>query len=493
MQIQEINHFIKIISTPVIVVSLKNDRILLLNDRAEELTGYTLDNAKQLLLKDFFSHRYHINIEAIFELAKQNQSDNFSIIENEIELRRKTGRICIVNVRGNKQKIENDSLLILTVDDLSELKKQEQERNRLLQESLRIAKLADLGRLVGGISHELNNPLAILTGYIENIEFLMKQNQLSEELLKKNLSPIKSSAVRMTKIIRKMMQMIRHESVEFKNESVLTLVQETLLFLEEILNSHSIEPDIQIPADLIIRCDSTHIEQILINIITNACDALESLKENRRIKFVATEKNNTVSLKISNNGPSIHSEFTDKIFTPFFTTKPAGEGTGLGLFLCYNIMKSHSGEISFDSQPSQTTFELKFPAVAQPLPQTTPPQVLLLDSDPFFKKILVKKLQKIGFDILDKESLLTEKYKWLNLVIFNEDYMKPEDLTEITNQVSEDCLLYVVCDCKNTKTLQKKYQNHARLKFLSRPLQNSELLDIAEQIKTLRSDRSQVA
>lgn len=480
------------VAAPIVIVRTETGVVWGLNDLALDLTGYTQEKAKTLHLEELFSAKDRGPFKDILGLAQNSNSPLF-LKEGDRELRKKTGRISPVNVAIKSQEFEEGRGLVVTLEDLSEVKRQENEKRNMLEESARVSKLADIGRLAGGIAHELNNPLAIVVGYVENIDFMLSENKYNKEDLRKNLEPIQSSALRMVKIVSKMMQMIRHESTHFQNLSVSQLVRESLIILEDILASHSITLETHLE-DCFIRCDSTHIEQIITNIITNACNALGEIKENRRITISVEATKELSTIRIWNNGAPIPAEVQAKIFTPFFTTKSVGEGTGLGLYLCYSIMKAHSGELAFTSNESEgTTFLLKFPRVQEAeLPQNEGSlRCLVIDDDTFFRKLLVKKLNNLNFETVEARNgsealqIVDESEKKFDLFLVDIKMPKMNGLEFVSRLKSKNSEAYVVMisGYAGDPDLRRDMSAVQANELLTKPIKNSELLGIVESVR----------
>lgn len=401
IDISELQKVFSVIATPLMLVDLSTERVLYLNHSAEELTGHCLDPASEgMLFSQLFSEQYTKVVAAIIDLARA-QGPTFSARENDIEIRRKSGRPCPINLSTAQMRYHDRDFLVCTLEDLSQAKKNEKERRELLQKAAHDAKLVDIGRLAAGMAHELNNPLAILDGYSENLENLIMAEDYNPALMRKNILPIRKSAQRMSQIVTKMMGKIRNKETNHEAKSLQQVVEESLIILEEMTLAQSIKLTINVD-DQWVRCDATQIEQIITNIVMNAFNALENRKEGREIRISSTEKNGMNVLEVWNNGDPIPDHVQAKIFTPFFTTKQPGEGTGLGLFMSFNIMKAHSGELSFKSSASfGTAFYLSFPKVDAKMAQNTQPvssRALVVDEELFFRKLVHKKLQHLDLD-----------------------------------------------------------------------------------------------
>lgn len=497
---QDFNALFALVATPIIVVDLERGQILSMNSRAEEITGYSKDTVNQVPILKLFSAKSQNQVKALFDLAR-SQKANIEFKEEHLGLRRRAGRVCSVSLTATQTHWRGLAVLILTLADLTDSENQAKEHMALIEESARVSKLADIGRLAGGIAHELNNPLAILLGYAENLDYLLAENKFTKEDIRLNLEPIQSAAGRMAKIIEKMMAMIRHESTELKTLSLAKIVRECLILLEDVIKSYSISLESRV-TDSLLKCDSTHIEQVITNIITNACNALQDLKEDRKIAIRSKEENGRVILEIWNNGSPIQKETQKKIFTPFFTTKDVGEGTGLGLYLCYNIMKAHSGELTFRSTHEEgTSFFMSFPLVHQM--DATPPKTpilraLIVDDDTFFRRMICQKLKLFEIEVHEarngQEALQIQNETNLKFDLFFVDAKMPKmsgpEYIETIKKIDPDVFTVMISGYPKDSEIVNAIHNLKVDQFLSKPIQNSEFAQIIQFAKDRASLKS---
>lgn len=227
------------------------------------------------------------------------------------------------------------------------------------------SRLAALGEMSAGIAHEVNNPLAIISGSIQQIEKIIKRGENSPEKILNLSSKTLGSVDRVTKIING----LRHFSQQSdSNPRVITtlkdIIEDTNSFCSELLAARQIKLQIEAIPEVKIECHPIHISQVLINLIKNAEDALENeLREDERYVRLSFFKNDEyVMIRVTNGGAPIPKELHDKLFQPFFTTKPVGKGTGLGLSISHGLMREHKGDLVLDSQAQNTTFIMQLPA-----------------------------------------------------------------------------------------------------------------------------------
>ncbi len=401
MKKQELHQFCESLGAPVVLVSSSDGKIVHANERATELIGYSEEAAKKLEFVQLFDGKAQNRIVAAAEILK-DASEEQKIKETNLQLRRRAGRYVPVNVAGSLVVAEKERFYIFNLEDLSEIHRLQDEKEKLKEEMNQVGKLADIGRLAAGMAHELNNPLAVIQGFAENIQWMIEDGEIKADKLKTQVEPILRQTQRMSKIISKMMSMARGGEPELEIVSMRSIVQGTLPFYESQFDHYGIDFQVDIDHGLMFACDVTRIEQIIINIVNNAIHALEKRPEDRKVVIEGHTNGDAVVMKVWNNGPEIPEDLKSKIFTPFFTTKTVGEGTGLGLFLSYSIMKAHGGDMWFESGPKGTSFFLKFQKTMAKGNQELrfKSKVLIVDDESFFRQIFLRKLGRFGYEVV---------------------------------------------------------------------------------------------
>lgn len=230
------------------------------------------------------------------------------------------------------------------------------------------SRLAALGEMSAGIAHEVNNPLAIISGSIQQIEKMIKRGEQSPEKILNLSSKTLGSVDRVTKIING----LRHFSQQSdSNPRVIAtlkdIIEDTNSFCSELLAARQIKLQIDAIPDVSVECHPIHISQVLINLIKNAEDALENeiRDEERYVRLSFVKIDEFVMIKVINGGAVIPKELHDKLFQPFFTTKAIGKGTGLGLSISHGLMREHNGDLVLDIEAPKTTFIMQLPVHAE--------------------------------------------------------------------------------------------------------------------------------
>jgi len=499
MNLKELENILSVIATPLALVDLASERVLFLNHAAEILTGYE-HRQDELLFSRLFSERSLKVAGALLDLA-QHLDSGFSVRENEIEVRRKSGRVCLINLSASQMLWAGRSFLVVTLEDLSEIKKSEKERHALMEKAAHDSKLVDIGRLAAGMAHELNNPLAILLGYSENIEAWADSNDNDREMLQKSVLPLRKAALRMSKIVSKMMANIRGQKAKMEVHSLKKVAHETLIILEDIIASQSTELILETD-EIYANCDSSQIEQIVTNIVMNALHALGNRKEGRQIRLRTYQRGPTNVLEVWNNGAPIPAEIQAQIFTPFFTTKNTGEGTGLGLYMSFNIMKSHSGVLSFKSDESGTVFCLSFPRAERPVQpaRRSHLRVLVVDEDVFFRKAIQQSLLAYEAECSDAQdgedalAILIQAKDAFDLVLYSDDAAKMPGV-DFFSRIKAKCPQTYFALVSGAEVSRKTRQDLEALQIedvLLKPVSAQELGDLVAKLK-LKSSRKESA
>ena len=252
------------------------------------------------------------------------------------------------------------------------------ERKKMEAEMVVSQKMAGLGTLAAGIAHELNTPLQIVTAASEILLKKLDEGKLEEDKLRRSLTNIHQSAWRMAETIRSLRTYARSAEETFAPHDLNALVKDTLLLIEHQLKTWSnIEVETRLAQDIPpIHCERNKISQALINLLTNARDAMP---EGGKI-VIETDydpQQQRFLLRVSDTGQGIPPEAQKRVFDPFYTTKGVGKGTGLGLSIVMGTVQAHGGEIQLESALNAGT---KFTIY---LPENPPDGSASAADDPF--------------------------------------------------------------------------------------------------------------
>lgn len=225
------------------------------------------------------------------------------------------------------------------------------------------SKMAALGEMGGALAHEINNPLTIIHGNAVLLEKLAERNMLSAGEVLSAADRIKSTAMRITKIVKGLKAFARDGDQDpFKHTPVREILDDALELCRERFKNHGVTLSVE-PCDstLMLNCRAVQIGQVLLNLLSNAFDAVEPAAEKWvKVSALKTESK-TIEITIEDSGSGIAPELRDKVMQPFFTTKPVGKGTGLGLSIASGIAASHGGSLRLDEASQKTRFVLSLP------------------------------------------------------------------------------------------------------------------------------------
>jgi two-component system NtrC family sensor kinase len=245
----------------------------------------------------------------------------------------------------------------------------------LHRQLVRSEKLAAIGQLVAGVAHELNNPLASIVGYSE-----LLTDDITNGAPRQKLDKMIREAQRMRRIIENLLRFARQNNLEKKSANLHALLQEVLALREYHIRASKVDVKIEVEPDLpCVALDEDQFKQILLNLLNNSIDALETVRQ-KQIEIRAVRREDRVVICFEDNGPGFSE--VNRVFDPFYTTKPVGKGTGLGLSICYGIVKEHGGDIQAvnrDPGGARITMELPLYAghpIAASVATTTPAPIL---------------------------------------------------------------------------------------------------------------------
>jgi PAS domain S-box-containing protein len=225
----------------------------------------------------------------------------------------------------------------------------EEELQRQKSITLHNARLVSIGQLAAGVGHEINNPLAIITGYLSIAQQLLEKNGHLDPKIGEIFEKIKTANGRIANIVKGLRSFARSDEVQKVAFDFHELVNETLFMISDIYKKEGVNVSYNGPQNPVYFSGNRgRIQQVLVNIISNAKDATEG-KTERNINIKLEVISEEIKLIISDNGHGIPDHVREKIFDPFFTTKEVNVGTGIGLSLVNNIIKEHEGHIEVDS------------------------------------------------------------------------------------------------------------------------------------------------
>ena len=283
-------------------------------------------------------------------------------------------------------------------------------RKKMEQQLRQAEKLSALGQLVAGVAHELNNPLAVVMGYAQ----LFVKNKNLDERVRSDLQKVLHESERAAKIVRNLLTFARPREPHMTMVDVNRIVVDSLETREMQTHRAKVKIVRRLAKDLPpTMADAGQVEQVLVNLLTNAIQALENRPNDRVVEVTTEYRDNRIRIVVADNGPGIPDPIMGRIFDPFFTTKGPGKGTGLGLSICYSIVEEHKGKIWVETRAGKGThFFVELPVmkcpdlvasksvetpVAERNPDVPPQRVLIVDDEPGIVDVLKQALDGKGF------------------------------------------------------------------------------------------------
>lgn len=369
---------------PVAVVDLEDTNIKYWSKSALIIFGHTAPTAEAWYQMAYPDHKYRGEAisrwKTFLEIAKKSGETvntgeylvtckNGSVLTCEIYAKFTDKNLIVTfNDITEQKKIEQQEKEIFAARAAAEMEKQKaaelfkayEELKAMQEQLLQSEKMASIGQLGAGIAHELNSPLA---GILSLLQSYKKEKDLNSEEYE-DLGEMEKAAEHMVRIIKGLNIFSRQSTGEIEDVDCNEAINSVLGFTEYQFKQKHVKIEIKLNPDLWkIRANKNQIQQIIINMISNASDALAS---GGAFKIATNnfKMNNKdyVEMLFEDNGSGIKAEYLKKIFDPFFTTKRPGGGIGLGLSIVYKIVESHKGLITFDSSEGKgTIFTVRFP------------------------------------------------------------------------------------------------------------------------------------
>ena len=386
------------------------------------------------------------------------------------------------------------------VRDITQQKKIETQ----LQEAQR---MEAIGTLAGGIAHDFNNILGIVLGYAE----LAMDDVPEWNPAWHNLGEIRKASLRAKDVVRQLLSFARKSEIMKKPTNLIPVVKESLNLLRSSI-PRSIEIRQNIPEDVdSILADPTQMNQVLINLCTNAHHAMPEggvleaslknveLDEDAAAKYPDLKPGRYVNLTVSDTGQGINPELKDRIFDPYFTTKEIGKGTGMGLSVVHGIVKSHKGAISVDSDIGHgTTFSLFFPvvkeeAVSEPEMDEKLPEgnerILLVDDEESIIYVGRLRLERLGYKVearmnpVEALELFRADPDRFDLVItdMTMPQMNGDQLVKEVLKIHPD-MPTILCTGFSERIDEEKAKSIGIRKYIEKPINSSKLAKIVRKV-----------
>jgi PAS domain S-box-containing protein len=344
-------------SVDAVIAADKKGRILLFNDAASEILGYTKDEAlTKIDIRDIYPDT--VEKEVMHWLRTAEYGGKGKLKAYQVNVLSKSGEL--IPIRLNASIIYENEREVATLGffyDLREALKMERELEETRLQLFQSAKMAALGKLAAGVAHQINNPLGGIQMFAQ---LLLEEHNLCEEAIK-DAQRILEDAQRCRDTVKELLEFARQSSHKPKPLDMNKALSRTLFLLEKQVLFHDIVVVKEFDAELpLVTCDVQQMSHVFMNVILNAADAMNGEGQLTITTSQIDEKH--VGLIISDTGPGIPEDIIGHIFDPFFTTKEEGKGTGLGLSVAYRIVLNHGGKITAsNNEASGASFRIELP------------------------------------------------------------------------------------------------------------------------------------
>ncbi len=404
------------------ITRAEDGKLIEINDAFTLIMGFTREES-------FGNSTIGLNLWADPEDRETVISDLMAgrrVVSREFLFKRKDGGIITGLLSAQMIPINNQTCILFSINDITERKQAEAEKTQLEKQFYQAQKLESIGRLAGGVAHDLNNLLTPILGYSEMLLLNVDENDADEEPLRE----IVNASKRARDLVRQLLAFSRKQALQYKNFDMNRL----LCDFEKLLR-RTIREDVAIHMNLaeslpLIKGDVGQLEQVVMNLVVNAQDAmpdggqltLETARVELDESYSAEHKGAApgpyVMLIISDTGSGMDSDTREHLFEPFFTTKEKDRGTGLGLATVYGIVKQHGGNIWVYSEPGfGTVFKIYLPVStdspnshesASKAPSKSDlngsETILLVEDDHQVRKLTLAVLKQQGYRVLAAEN-----------------------------------------------------------------------------------------
>lgn len=484
---------------PHAVFGLKDRKIVFANKGVKNVFGW---EPEELLGKSsrliYSSDKEFIDAgkKVYLNLNKQKTSSY------ELDFKRKDDKkiLCRINVARIGNSIVEKNVVAI-IEDVTDYRHAEKEKENLQSQLLQSQKLEAVGKLAGGIAHDFNNILGAIIGYASIIQLKMP----ADDSLRTYIDNIMISSQKAANLTKSLLAFSRKQIMDPK-----PLELNQIIYKMSKLLSRLIPEDVRLKTnlhinDLIVLADAGQIDQVIMNLVTNARDSLSdggiieiSVKKflmGREFKEINGygEPGEYALISLADNGAGMDSDVVKQIFEPFFTTKDVGKGTGLGLSIVYGIIKQHNGYIEVQSEPNHgTIFNIYLPLIAHKAESTDKPKImaaeawgseniLIVEDNDDLRNLLKEILEQYGYrtrEAADGVEAITEFYENIPDLVILDVIMPGKNGREVYDEISKTNpdMKFLFISGYTADVINRKGIIDDGYYFMSKPFQPTELL-----------------
>lgn len=355
------------------IMVYNDNKIVFVNPRFSEMLDYP---PHAIIGKSMPDLIYEQDREQVGQIVRKRETEGVPDLHYECRMVRADGKVIWVDAASSAADYEGKPAVLVNVYDITDRKEGEEKRRELSElarkqeeQLVHSTRLAELGEMAAAVAHELNQPLTGIKNFSKNALFMMENQAGSAEDVKANLHRISEQVDRAAKIIGQMRELTRKSEQQFSLVDINSTLRESIEFLTPHLKLSGVKLDLDLSKDLPkVMGDRIRLEQVFLNLLTNARQAMEESEERRLLVRTYYESGNhyPVVVEIKDTGKGFSEEEAEKLFTPFYSTKQAGHGTGLGLSISLSIIKNHQGAIEAYGLPGKgAKFTVRLPVLQE--------------------------------------------------------------------------------------------------------------------------------
>ena len=351
------------------VLVYQNDRVIFANQRLGHFLNLPFD---QLIGRSIWEIFHRDDLPDIRERVYRRKKGDASDLHYECRLVRQDHSILWAEILSAEIQYDGHPAVLANIYDITPRKEAETRRLELLElaqkqeeQLVHSARLAEMGEMAAAVAHELNQPLTGIRNFARNAFYMIENQVGTEEEIQDNLRLISQQVDRASKIINQMRELTRKSDLKLHPLDLNPLIEETVEFLAPQFRLSGISANLSLVEDPpLVLGDRTRLEQVLLNLMTNARQAMED-SDRRKLQVETRIEPSTerpLIVEIQDTGCGFDSSSVEKLFTPFYSTKEAGRGTGLGLSISLRIIEEHGGTIHASSQKGEgSRFVIRLP------------------------------------------------------------------------------------------------------------------------------------
>jgi len=349
---------------PIFILERQHHTILDINQRAQDIYGYAHDE----LVGTPFLDLCDPEDTALLQELEQMSGSHPLLLTKKRNYRR-GGQPFFVNINISPARYGDSEVVIVATTDISESIEKE---TQLIQAS----KMTTIGQLAAGMAHEINQPLNVIQVCSDLLDKIVQRGlSFSKEDIETLAEDIRRNVHRASRVIQHVRAFARQSEVVRQKVNINAPIQDVFKVLGHQLVVHEVDLVLDLCDELPwILADHNRLEQVFINLVTNAMDAMDEKEDHpewrgdrKQLTIRSFVEDEQVVVTVTDTGMGMTEDVQAKLFDPFFTTKKVGKGTGLGVSISYNIIKDYEGAIEIASEPGRgTTFELRFPVFHEP-------------------------------------------------------------------------------------------------------------------------------